>query len=127
MIWRLFMVFCLFIGTANSCFSQTSQQCLLWMLWKEARGEGVLTQRAVYDVAMNRSKASGKDICYILRAEGQFPYSIDGVGTVPKYFLTRVRFVANMEPVVSTTTYHFNDIPHRWAKNPKKIGHLFFY
>lgn len=107
--------------------AQSSQQCISWLLWKEARGEGILTQRAVYDVAANRAKASGKNFCDVLRADGQFPYSVDGVGTVPKYFLTRLKFVANMEPVVSKTTYHFNDVPHQWAKKPQKIGHLFFY
>lgn len=107
-------------------FAQSNQACLSWMLWKEARGEGILTQRAVMDVALNRSRASHKSICEVLRAEGQYPYEIDGVGTVPKEFLTRVKFIGMMEPVVSKNIFYFNSIPHKWAKNPLRIGNLWF-
>lgn len=107
--------------------AQSSQQCLSWMVWKEARGEGILTQRAVVDVLNNRQRASGKDACTVLRTVGQFPYAVDGVGTVPKYFLTRVMMLSNMSPVVGKNVFYFNDVPHSWAKKPQRIGGLWFY
>lgn len=106
--------------------AQTNQQCIAWAVWKEARGEGILTQKSVMDVVHNRSKASGKDVCTVLRAYGAFPYFEQGVGAVPRKFLTRLNMLRNMSPVMPRSVMYFNSIPPEYGKRHIKLGGLYF-
>lgn len=114
------------MALAGSVSAQSEISCLSWCLWKESRGEGILTQRAVMDVVYNRSKASGKSVCGTLRVYGAFPYFEQGVGSVPKKFLTRVVFVSNMQPVMPKNVVYFNSIPPEYGKHYMKLGNLYF-
>ena len=53
----------------------TETQCLSLAIYKEARGEKQKGQVSVANVVLNRAKASGKSICSVVFAKGQFSWS----------------------------------------------------
>lgn len=120
------ILFAILMALGGSVSAQTSFQCMSWAVWKESRGEGILTQKAVMDVVHNRARASGKSVCSVLRTYGQFPYFEQGVGSVPKEFLTRVKMLSNMERVMPKGVYYFNSIPPEYGKHYMKLGGLYF-
>lgn len=106
--------------------AQTNEACLKWALWKEARGEGIVTQRAVLDVIEARMEKSGKNACRVLRAKQQFPYFKYGVKKVDFQFSVRYTVVTRMQRVVSKDYLFFNHYRHPWGKSTKKVGNLYF-
>jgi hypothetical protein len=112
---------------SNNAQAHTDKACLSYAIFRESSGQGILTQRAVMDIVINRARKFRKSICEVLHQEGQFPYFVDGVKPVPKKFLTRVEFVSTMQPVLDKSYMYFNDVPLSYGKKSKlKIGGLYF-
>lgn len=106
---------------------QSSSDCLRYAVWKEARGEGLKTQRAVLDVIFNRMKKSGKKACAVLREKGQFPYFKNGVKKVlDRKFLKKYNVIVKMRRVLPNSYLYFNHVRHKWGKDTVKIGKLYF-
>lgn len=55
-----------------------NERCMANALFHEARGESILGQRAVYDVVVNRSKASGKSVCEVIAERNAFSWMTPG-------------------------------------------------
>lgn len=82
--------------------------CLASVVYYEARGEPLRGQRAVLDVVLNRAYKSGKSVCEILTAKGQFQWTkrkpmlyteemaeqLDVVGQHPKVLKNEIYFFA---------------------------------
>lgn len=114
--------------TATPALAATPTECLQWALWKEARGEGILTQRATLDVIEARIEAAGPyaNACNVLRKKGQFPYFRFGVKKVDFAFTVRYNVVSKMGRVLSKDYLYFNHVKHPWGRDTKKIGNLYF-
>ena len=104
----------------------TSTECDRWMLWKEARGEGEVTQRAVLDVLDNRVRLYKKAPCSILEAKGQYPYFKEGVYTTNSKFIVRHSKIRSKRKVLSGCFIYFNNKPFKWGTSHRKIGGLWF-
>ncbi len=116
----------------NDCRAATRSledfRCLSWAVWKEARGEGILTQRAVIDIISNRSKKSGKGFCTVLRQPYQFPYFVEGIGQTDKKWKIRMEILINMPSVLLPEHNFFNDgnrLSYGVHKHVK-LGNLYF-
>lgn len=102
-------------------------RCEAYALWREARSEGILTQRGVLDVIRNRMRVTGQSACVVLRKPQQFPYFKDGIKPVDKGWLVRYYFVGNMQSVLPKNYLYFNDSrPHKWGRNTIRIGAMYF-
>lgn len=112
--------------TATPALAQSPTECLQWALWKEARGEGILTQRAVLDVIEARIERSRGNACKVLRKRHQFPYFRFGVKKVDFAFTVRYNVVSKMGRVLSKDYLYFNHVKHPWGRDTKKIGNLYF-
>lgn len=105
----------------------TSRDCLQMALYKEARGESLVTMRAVADVVLNRARKNNVTICETILERGQFPYAKKGIKKITdKQFLTKYFKVLTMKPVVSQDVIYFNHRKHKWAGSHRKIGNLYF-
>ena len=105
----------------------SSRDCLQMALYKEARGESLVTMRAVADVVLNRARKNRVTICETIKAKGQFPWAKNGIKKVTdKKFLTSYFKVVNMKPIVSQDVIYFNHRKHKWAGSHRKIGNLYF-
>lgn len=105
----------------------SSRDCLQYTLYREARGESLVTMRAVADVVLNRGKAKKLSICETILAKGQFPYTKKGIKRITdKKFLTSYFKVITMKPVVSHDVIYFNHKKHKWATSHIRIGGLIF-
>ena len=105
----------------------SSRDCLQYTLYRESRGESLVTMRAVADVVLNRSRKNRVTICETILERGQFPYAAKGIKKVTdKKFLTSYFKVITMKPVVSHDVLYFNHRKHKWAGSHRKIGNLYF-
>lgn len=105
----------------------SSRDCLQYTLYRESRGESLVTMRAVADVVLNRSRKNRVTICETILAKGQFPYASKGIKKVTdKQFLTSYFKVITMKPVVSSDVIYFNHRKHKWAAEHIRIGGLVF-
>ena len=112
---------------ANIIHKPSSRDCLQYTLYREARGESLVTMRAVADVVLNRSRKNRVTICETILAKGQFPYARHGIKRVTdKEFLTKYFKVINMKPVVSHNVFFFNSKKHKWGRECSKKGGLVF-
>jgi hypothetical protein len=50
------------------------EKCLSSAIWFESRGEPVKARRAVVDTILHRASDSGKTVCEVVAAPGQFPW-----------------------------------------------------
>ena len=105
----------------------TSRDCLQYTLYRESRGESLVTMRAVADVVLNRARKNRVTICETILAKGQFPYASKGIKKVSdNEFLTKYFKVITMKPVVSQDVIYFNHRKHKWATGHIRIGGLIF-
>ena len=105
----------------------SSRDCLQYTLYRESRGESLVTMRAVADVVLNRSRKNNVTICETILAKGQFPWAVRGIKkVVDEKFLTSYFKVLKMEPVVSHNVLYFNRKKHEWAGSHRTIGNLVF-
>lgn len=105
----------------------SSRDCLQYTLYREARGESLVTMRAVADVVLNRSRKNRVTICETILAKGQFPWAVRGIKKVgDEKFLTKYFKVITMEPVVTSDVIYFNHRKHKWATGHIRIGGLIF-
>lgn len=105
----------------------SSRDCLQYTLYREARGESLVTMRAVADVVLNRGKAKKLSICETILERGQFPYAKKGIKRITdKQFLTKYFKVITMKPVVPSDVIYFNHRKHKWATSHIRIGGLVF-
>lgn len=105
----------------------TSRDCLQYTLYRESRGESLVTMRAVADVVLNRSRKNRVTICETILERGQFPYAKKGIKKITdKVFLTKYFKVITMKPVVSHDVIYFNHRKHKWATSHTRIGGLIF-
>ena len=112
---------------ANIIHKPSSRDCLQYTLYRESRGESLVTMRAVADVVLNRSRKNNVTICETILAKGQFPYARHGIKRVTdKEFLTKYFKVVRMEPVVPHDVIYFNAKRHKWATSHIRIGGLTF-
>ncbi|MGZ8887962.1 MAG: hypothetical protein ACXW1D_00220 [Halobacteriota archaeon] len=111
---------------AGNTLAQTDTQCLRYAVWKEARGEGILTQRAVLDVIHHRMEKSGKGACHVIKKPGQFPYAKYGIKPVAYWFKDRYNILLGVKPVLSKDYLYFNHVKHPWCKGTRKIGGMYF-
>lgn len=77
MKWLVALLAAAFIATTPSIADGTrdvNNQCLASAIYHEARGEPLAGQRAVYDVIVNRMRASGSSACGVVSAKGQFSW-----------------------------------------------------
>lgn len=119
--------------TANSAMANvviknpSSRDCLQYTLYREARGESLVTMRAVADVVLNRSRKKRVTICETILERGQFPWAVRGIKRVgDEKFLTKYFKVITMKPVVPHDVIYFNHRKHKWAGSHRKIGNLYF-
>lgn len=59
------------------CFpalAQSEKSCLASAIHYESRGESLKGQRAILDVVLSRSRTSGKSLCQVVKAKGQFSF-----------------------------------------------------
>jgi hypothetical protein len=109
----------------------TDIQTLQWVTYKEARGESVVTIRAVLDVVNNRVRKNHETIRVTIFKAGQFPYiKRTGVRKVEdKEFLTEFWKAYNMKPVLKNEKYIFFNhykSKHKFAIKHRRIGDLVF-
>ena len=105
----------------------SSRDCLQYTLYRESRGESLVTMRAVADVVLNRARKNNATICETILERGQFPYASKGIKKITdKKFLTSYFKVVNMKPVVSHDVIYFNHRKHKWATSHIRIGGLIF-
>lgn len=125
------------------------QDCLIEVLWHEARGEGLEGMKAVANVVLNRvnSKHYGGTICDVVDQPKQFSYRnhlkpSQRLDVVPnqsevRTFAELKESVTNwskkgLEPVVEPETlwYHTTTVKPKWSRfktKVKQIGkHVFF-
>jgi len=107
--------------------TQNNFECLMWAVYKEARGEPIKTRRAVLDSIEHRMEARHLEACQVLKQSGQFPYMKYGVKKVEQKWLTEYLEVVNMEPVLKDKRYQFfNDKKFSWGAGHIKIGGMWF-
>jgi len=112
---------------ASTIKKPTEKDCLHWAAWKESRGEPVQVIAEVIHVIKRRVKNSGTTICKVLKEKGQFPYFRHGVKAVTdKEFLHKYRKAAILKSKLSAEYLYFNHKKHKWGKNTRKIGRLYF-
>lgn len=113
---------------ANSVMAKCNDESAkAWMLWKEARNQPIEAQRAVLDVLYHRMLKSRLTACKELMKPSQYPYFRYGVKPVSKEWLTHYRKVRMMPKVLMDTRYKFfNHKRHKFGKNTKRIGDLYF-
>lgn len=113
---------------ANSAMAKcVDEPAKAWMLWKEARNQPVETQRAVLDVLYHRMLKSRLTACKELMKPSQYPYFKHGVKPVSKEWLEHYRKVRKLPKVLQDEGYlYFNHKKHKWGKNTKRIGALYF-
>lgn len=113
---------------ANSAMAKcVDEPAKAYMLWKEARNQPVEAQRAVLDVLYHRMLKSRLTACKELMKPSQYPYFKYGVKPVSKEWLTHYRKVRRMPKVLIDTRYKFfNHKRHKFGKNTKRIGDLYF-
>lgn len=104
----------------------SNEACEAYALMREARAEGILVQRSVLDVIRNRMRITGKSACAVLRKPQQFPYFKDGVKKVDTRWMVRYTIVSNMQSVLPKSYMFFNDKPHKWGRNTRRIGNMYF-
>jgi spore germination cell wall hydrolase CwlJ-like protein len=124
-------ILCSSVAANNSVInSPTDIQVLQWVAYKEARGESVVTIRAVLDVVLNRSRKNCETILVTIRKPNQFPYiARTGIRRVnDKKFLRKFWSALIMAPVLSKEYIFFNHhkSKHQWATKHKRIGNLVF-
>ena len=112
---------------ANIIHKPSSRDCLQYTLYREARGESLVTMRAVADVVLNRSRKNRVTICETILAKGQFPYARHGIKRVTDTkFLTAYFKVLKMSATLPDSYIYFNHRKHKWAAGHRKIGGLYF-
>lgn len=113
---------------ANSVMAKcVDEPAKAFMLWKEARNQPIEAQRAVLDVLHHRMLKSRQTACKELMKPSQYPYFKYGVKPVSKEWLTHYREVRRMPKVLKDTRYKFfNHKRHKFGKNTKRIGDLYF-
>ncbi len=128
-ILAISLLFAVNSAMANSTqlSAPTSRDCLQYTLYREARGETLVTMRAVADVVLNRARKNNVTICETILERGQFPYAAKGIKKITdNEFLTKYFKVITMKPVVSSDVIYFNHRKHRWASSHIRIGGLIF-
>ena len=114
-------------AVANIIDHPTSRDCLQYTLYRESRGESLVTMRAVADVVLNRSRKNRVTICETILERGQFPYARHGIKRVTdKKFLTQYFKVIKMSVILPDSYIYFNHRKHKWAAEHRKIGNLTF-
>lgn len=112
---------------AGQAVGQTTSDCLKYALYREARGEGIITQRATLDVIMNRVRKSGKSACKVLRERNQFPYMKRGVKkVVDRHFSARYHMLLRMGRILDSRYLYFNSVRHKWGEDTVKIGGMYY-
>lgn len=114
-------------------------ECLGYAMYKEAQLEGFTGQEMVASVLFNRSRATKKPLCAVLKARGQFPYARKGIypKVVPEktmLFASRlyVRWKAGKLLDASRGATHFcrRDSHPKWRKVFKLVAthrnHVFY-
>jgi esterase/lipase len=121
------------IGSVVSPFSfsatlkyPTELDCKAFMIYKEARGETKIVQKAVLDVLENRMKQYKMTACEVIKQKGQYPYAKKGIQKVDKKYLTLIAELDKMSPVLTSDFLYFNTRKHKFKKRHKKIGNLYF-
>ena len=109
----------------------SDSECIAVAIYKEASGEGLLGQRAVYDIIQQRMKDKHKTACQVIKEPGQFSWNTSSISATKKQ-LTRYRFVSRIPPVVKGAAYFHNKNINKpsWARKMKvkaKIGNHVFY
>lgn len=113
---------------ANIIHKPTSRDCLQYTLYREARGESLVTMRAVADVVLNRSRKNKVTICETILEPGQFPYARHGIKKVTdKKFLTMFMNAYTMKPVLTDKNYlFFNTKKFKWCGKTRKVQKMYF-
>lgn len=104
----------------------TELECKSFMIYKEARGESKIVQKAVLDILDNRIKQYKKSACEVIKQKGQYPYAKKGIQKVDKKYLTLIAELDKMSPVLTSDFLYFNTRKHKFKKRHKKIGNLYF-
>lgn len=118
--------------TANSAMANvikkpSNRECLQYTLYRESRGESLVTMRAVADVVLNRARKNSVTICETILERGQFPWARHGIKRVTdKEFLTKYFKVIRMSATLPDSYIYFNHKKHKWATGHRKIGNLTF-
>ena len=101
--------------------------CKVYVAYREASGESAETIRAVLDVVGNRSRGNNETICKTIFKKGQFPWAVRGVKKVTeKKFLQKFQIAVNMPPQLDSRYLYFNHVRHKFGRNTKRVGHLYF-
>ena len=101
--------------------------CLVYTAYRESGGESAETIRAVLDVVDSRSKVNSETICKTIFKKGQFPWAVRGVKrVVDKKFLQKFHRAVNMPVLLDSRYLYFNHVRHKFGRNTKKIGRLYF-
>lgn len=112
---------------ANIILKPSTRECLQYTLYRESRGESLVTMRAVADVVLNRARKNRVTICETIKAKGQFPWARHGIRRVTdKKFLTQYFKVIKMSPILADDFLYFNHKKHEWATSHTRIGGLIF-
>jgi len=112
---------------ANMIKNPTNRECLQYTLYRESRGESLVTMRAVADVVLNRARKNSVTICETILAKGQFPYARHGIKRVrDRKFLTQYFKVIRMSAIFPDSYIYFNTRKHKWATGHIRIGGLIF-
>ena len=109
--------------------SPTEQQALVYVAYREARGESVETIRAVLDVVSNRHSHFNETIVETIFRKGAFPYiAKSGIRVVnDKKFLQKYRKAVRMKNILGKRYIYFNHKPFKkWGRNTRKIGKMYF-
>lgn len=107
------------------CFAN-DRNCKAFMIYKEARGEPEIVQKAVLDVMENRMKLYKKSACEVLEMKGQYPYARKGIKNMSNEWLTLVDKLGKLPHILNSDFLYFNSTRHRFKKKHKKIGNLYF-
>ncbi len=90
--------------------SLSDYSCLGNALYMESRGEPLKGSKAVYDVIVNRAHSTGKSLCDVIWAKGQFQW------TKKHVMLPEHKWVSLYQQVMSQPKVLDNK--HKWFYNP---------
>ena len=108
---------------SKTCDEESAKK---YMLYREARNQKKNVQVLVLRVLENRVKKFKTNTCTELFRKGAYPYMKKGVKQVPPSFTKVYESAKNSDNFKGSKYFYFNHVPHKFGKNTKKIGGLYF-
>jgi spore germination cell wall hydrolase CwlJ-like protein len=120
MLKHVLLIILLSLSLQSPAFAEAENRCMASAIFYEANTQSIVGQRAVYDVIINRVRATGKSVCQVISQPYQFSWfdkkPLLPYNTKMKELLQRVESIGRVLINRNYKYFYHESISPKWAK-----------